>query len=276
MTDRYAVFGNPIAHSKSPQIHARFAEQTGQALTYTAEHIEENDFEAAVKRFLQGDGKGLNITVPFKERAWALAQWRSERAELAGAVNTLYRLDDGRIAGDNTDGVGLVRDLADNNGVTLNGARVLVLGAGGAVRGVLQPLLVAGVASILIANRTLARAETLAKLFAADGRVQACGFDQVPAEAFDLIINGTSASLQGELPPVPAATVGAQTACYDMMYAAEPTPFCRWATELGAARVIDGLGMLVEQAAESFRIWRGVQPQTVPVINDLREALTSS
>lgn len=276
MTDRYAVFGNPIAHSKSPQIHARFAEQTGQALTYTAEQIEENNFEAAVKRFLQGDGKGLNITVPFKERAWALAQWRSERAELAGAVNTLYRLDDGRIAGDNTDGVGLVRDLADNNGVTLNGARVLVLGAGGAVRGVLQPLLVAGVASILIANRTLARAETLAKLFAADGRVQACGFDQVPAEAFDLIINGTSASLQGELPPVPAATVGAQTACYDMMYAAEPTPFCRWATGLGAARVIDGLGMLVEQAAESFRIWRGVQPQTVPVINDLREALTSS
>lgn len=273
MTDRYAVFGNPIAHSKSPQIHARFAEQTGQALTYTAEQIEENNFEAAVKRFLQGDGKGLNITVPFKERAWALAQWRSERAELAGAVNTLYRLDDGRIAGDNTDGVGLVRDLADNNGVTLNGARVLVLGAGGAVRGVLQPLLVAGVASILVANRTLARAETLAKLFAADGRVQACGFDQVPAEAFDLIINGTSASLQGELPPVPAATVGAQTACYDMMYAAEPTPFCRWATELGAARVIDGLGMLVEQAAESFRIWRGVQPQTAPVINALRAAL---
>jgi shikimate dehydrogenase len=273
MTDRYAVFGNPIAHSKSPQIHARFAEQTGQALTYTAEHIEENDFEAAVERFLQGDGKGLNITVPFKERAWALAQWRSERAELAGAVNTLYRLDEGRIAGDNTDGVGLVRDLADNNGVTLNGARVLVLGAGGAVRGVLQPLLAAGVASILVANRTLARAQTLAELFAEDGRVQACGFDQVPAEAFDLIINGTSASLQGELPPVPAATVSAQTACYDMMYGAEPTPFCRWASELGAERVIDGLGMLVEQAAESFRIWRGVQPQTAPVIKALRAAL---
>lgn len=273
MTDRYAVFGNPIAHSKSPQIHARFAGQTGQTLTYTAEHIEEDDFEVAVERFLQGDGKGLNITVPFKERAWALAQWRSERAELAGAVNTLYRLEDGRIAGDNTDGVGLVRDLADNNRVTLSGARVLVLGAGGAVRGVLQPLLAAGVASILVANRTLARAETLAELFGADGRVQACGFDQVPAEAFDLIINGTSASLQGELPPVPAAAVGVQTACYDMMYGAEPTPFCRWASELGAERVIDGLGMLVEQAAESFRIWRGVQPQTAPVINDLRVAL---
>ncbi|MBA4502938.1 shikimate dehydrogenase [Marinobacterium marinum] len=273
MADRYAVFGNPIAHSKSPQIHARFAKQTGQVLTYTAEHIEENDFEAAVERFLQGDGKGLNITVPFKERAWALAQWRSERAELAGAVNTLYRLDDGRIAGDNTDGIGLVRDLADNSGVTLNGARVLVLGAGGAVRGVLQPLLAAGVASILVANRTLARAETLAELFADDSRVRASGFDQVPAEAFDLIINGTSASLQGELPPVPAAAVGASTACYDMMYGAEPTPFCRWASEQGAARVVDGLGMLVEQAAESFRIWRGVQPDTESVIADLRAAL---
>ena len=273
MADRYAVFGNPIAHSKSPQIHARFAEQTGQELSYSAEHIEENDFEVAVERFLQGDGKGLNITVPFKERAWALAQWRSDRAELAGAVNTLYRLDDGRIAGDNTDGVGLVRDLADNNGVSLNGARVLVLGAGGAVRGVLQPLLAAGVASLLVANRTLARAETLAALFADDGRVQACGFDQVPSEAFDLIINGTSASLQGELPPVPAATVGVQTACYDMMYGAEPTPFCRWASELGAAQVIDGLGMLVEQAAESFRIWRGVQPDTAAVMQTLRAAL---
>lgn len=276
MADRYAVFGNPIAHSKSPQIHTRFAEQTAQVLTYSAEHIEENDFEAEVERFLQGDGKGLNITVPFKERAWALAQWRSDRAELAGAVNTLYRLDDGRIAGDNTDGIGLVRDLADNNGVSLSGARILVLGAGGAVRGVLQPLLAAGVASVLVANRTLARAQTLAELFADYGRVQACGFDQVPAEAFDLIINGTSASLQGELPPVPAATVGAQTTCYDMMYGAEPTPFCRWADELGAAQVIDGLGMLVEQAAESFRIWRGVRPDTTPVMHALREALTAA
>ncbi|MBV0933765.1 shikimate dehydrogenase [Marinobacterium weihaiense] len=276
MTDRYAVFGNPIAHSKSPQIHARFAAQTGQALIYTAEHIEEKDFEAAVERFLQGHGKGLNITVPFKERAWALAQWRSERAELAGAVNTLYRLDDGRIAGDNTDGIGLVRDLAENNGVTLNGARVLVLGAGGAVRGVLQPLLAAGVAAILVANRTVARAETLAELFADDGRVQACGFDQIPAEAFDLIINGTSASLQGELPPIAAASVGPNTACYDMMYGAEPTPFCRWAMELGAAQVIDGLGMLVEQAAESFRIWRGVQPDTAPVMQALRTALKTA
>lgn len=273
MSDRYAVFGNPIAHSKSPQIHARFAEQTGQALVYSAELIAADDFEAAVERFLQGDGKGLNITVPFKERAWALAQWRSERAERAGAVNTLYRLDDGRLAGDNTDGIGLVRDLTVNHGIALQGARVLVLGAGGAVRGVLQPLLAAGVASVLIANRTPARAETLAAQFAELGPVQGCGFEQLPATAFDLIINGTSASLQGALPPLPAALVAPTTACYDMMYGAEPTPFCRWAQAQGAAAALDGLGMLVEQAAESFRIWRGVQPNTAPVIAALRAAL---
>jgi shikimate dehydrogenase len=275
MTDRYAVFGNPIAHSKSPQIHARFAHQTAQDLSYSAEHINEDAFEAAVEDFLQGNGKGLNITVPFKERAWALAQWRSERAELAGAVNTLYRLEDGRLAGDNTDGVGLVRDLADNNEVDLEGARVLILGAGGAVRGVLQPLLAAGASSILIANRTPARAEALAQLFDSAAGVTGCGFDAIPATAFDLIINGTSASLQGELPPVPEATVSAHTACYDMMYGAEPTPFCRWAQAQGAGRVMDGLGMLVEQAAEAFLIWRGVRPDTAPVIQALRESLTA-
>ncbi|MBP0049949.1 shikimate dehydrogenase [Marinobacterium sp. AK62] len=275
MSDRYAVLGNPVAHSKSPQIHTAFARQTGEDLSYTAEHVESPDFEAAVGRFLQGNGKGVNITVPFKERAWALAQWRSERAEKAGAANTLYRLEDGRLAADNTDGVGLVRDLADNNGVTLQGARVLVLGAGGAVRGVLQPLLKAGVQSILVANRTLSRAEALAELFAADGTLAACGFDAIPAEPFDLIINGTSASLQGELPPVPAAAVVAQTACYDMMYGAEPTPFCRWAREQGATQVMDGLGMLVEQAAEAFQVWRGVKPETARVIADLRRAMTA-
>lgn len=275
MTDRYAVFGNPVAHSKSPQIHTRFAEQTGQQLTYTAEQIEEPDFEAAVERFLQDEGQGLNITVPFKERAWALAQWRSERAESAGAVNTLYRLEDGRIAGDNTDGVGLVRDLAENNQIPLQGARVLILGAGGAVRGVLQPLLAAGVASVLIANRTAVRAETLAQHFAGATPVVGCGFEQIPAEPFDLIINGTSASLQGELPPVPEAAIGPHTACYDMMYGARLTPFCLWAQQRGAGQVMDGLGMLVEQAAESFSIWRGVRPSTLPVITELRELLAA-
>lgn len=273
MSDRYAVMGNPVAHSKSPQIHTRFAELTDQALTYGAVHVESPDFESEVGRFLQGDGKGLNITVPFKERAWALAQWRSERAERAGAANTLYRLEDGRLAADNTDGVGLVRDLRDNHGVKLAGARVLVLGAGGAVRGVMHPLLEAGVGSILIANRTVSRAEELARLFTDEGDVSACGFDAIPAEAFDLVINGTSASLQGELPPVPAAVVAAHTACYDMMYGAEPTPFCQWAMDLDAGRVIDGLGMLVEQAAEAFSVWRGVTPETASVIDQLRASL---
>lgn len=273
MTDRYAVFGNPVAHSKSPLIHARFAEQTGQQLIYTAERIEEAEFESAVEHFLQGEGRGLNITVPFKERAWALAQWRSDRAELAGAVNTLYRLEDGRIAGDNTDGIGLVRDLAENNRIPLQAARVLVLGAGGAVRGVLQPLLAAGVASVLIANRTTARAEDLARHFSGSVPVSGCGFEQIPAEPFDLIINGTSASLQGELPPVPEAAIGPHSACYDMMYGADPTPFCLWAQQRGAGQVMDGLGMLVEQAAESFSIWRGVRPSTLPVITELRELL---
>lgn len=275
MTDRYAVFGNPVAHSKSPLIHARFAEQTGQQLIYTAERIEEAEFETAVENFLRGEGRGLNITVPFKERAWALAQWRSDRAELAGAVNTLYRLEDGRIAGDNTDGVGLVRDLAENNRIPLQAARVLVLGAGGAVRGVLQPLLAAGVASVLIANRTTARAEELARHFSGSVPVSGCGFEQIPAEPFDLIINGTSASLQGELPPVPEAAIGPHSACYDMMYGADPTPFCLWAQQRGAGQVMDGLGMLVEQAAESFRIWRGVRPSTLPVITELRKSLSA-
>jgi shikimate dehydrogenase len=276
MSDRYALFGNPVAHSRSPQIHRLFARQTGQDLLYTAEQIEPDRFEAAVEHFLQGDGKGLNVTVPFKERAWALAQWRSERAEQAGAVNTLYRLEDGRMAGDNTDGIGLVRDLSANNGIDLKGAAVLILGAGGAVRGVLQPLLAAGVASILIANRTPAKAAALAQRFDPALGVAGCGFAEIPARPFDLIINGTSASLQGELPPLSSATVSTHTACYDMMYAAEPTPFCRWAQQRGAARVIDGLGMLVEQAAESFWIWRGVRPDTAPVIRSLRESLTAA
>lgn len=276
MSDRYAVLGNPVAHSKSPQIHTRFAELTGQTLTYGAILVESPDFETEVTRFLQGDGKGLNITVPFKERAWALAECRSERAERAGAANTLYRLEDGRLAADNTDGVGLVRDLSANHNVQLKGARVLILGAGGAVRGVMHPLLEAGVESILVANRTVSRAEELASLFADEGKVEACGFADIPAAPFDLVINGTSASLQGELPPVPAAVVAAHTTCYDMMYGAEPTPFCQWATELRAGQVIDGLGMLVEQAAEAFSVWRGVKPETAEVIAKLRASLTAN
>jgi len=274
MSDRYAVFGNPIKHSKSPQIHTAFAEQTTQALSYDAICVEEGGFPAAVDNFLQGEGKGLNITIPFKQEAWQMAEQRSARAELAGAVNTLYRNADGQLCGDNTDGVGMVRDIVENNGGTITGTDVLILGAGGAVRGVLQPVLEQKPRRVVIANRTASKAEDLAALVADLGDVEGCGFDALPGQQFDLVINGTAASLQGEVPPLPDDLLKNGAWCYDMMYGADITAFCQWATEHGAAQAIDGLGMLVEQAAESFCIWRGVRPETATVIATLRAALT--
>lgn len=273
MIDRYAVFGNPISHSKSPQIHRAFAAATGQDLSYEAICVPHGEFERYVADFLQGGGKGLNVTLPFKQQAWTLAAWRSPRAELAGAVNTLYRDPQGRLCGDNTDGVGMVRDIVDNHGGRIAGAEVLVLGAGGAVRGVLQPLLAQNPARLVIANRTAAKAEALAVLFAAEGPVSGCGFDALVGAQFDLVINGTAASLQGEVPPLPDDLLREGAWCYDMMYGAGTTAFNRWAQAHGAARAIDGLGMLVEQAAESFRIWRGVKPETGAVIATLRSSL---
>jgi shikimate dehydrogenase len=270
MTDRYAVMGNPIGHSKSPLIHSRFAAQTGQQLVYEAILVELDDFPAAVARFRAGGGKGLNITVPFKQEAWALAQHRSRRAERAGAVNTLRFEDDGSLHGDNTDGIGLVRDLKDNHGVLLAGRRLLLLGAGGAVRGVLEPLLGEKPAELVIANRTIARAEELSAAFADLGPVRPSSFAALAGQQFDVVINGTAASLQGEVPPLPAGILAPGAVCYDMMYGKEPTPFLRWASEAGAVQVLDGLGMLVEQAAESFYLWRGVRPTTAPVIAELR------
>lgn len=275
MADRYAVFGNPIKHSKSPQIHAAFAAQTGEAVEYVAECIEEDQFEARVAQFFRDGGKGLNITVPFKQRAWEMAQWRSPAAERAGAVNTLYLNDQGQLCGDNTDGTGLVCDLA-NHRTRLPGARVLILGAGGAVRGVLEPFLSAGAAQIVIANRTRAKAEALAKAFGDLGVVSGCGFNEIDPAPFDLVLNGTSASLQGELPPIPVDVVARRTTCYDMMYGADKTPFCAWAERAGSGKVMDGLGMLVEQAAESFRIWRGVKPHTREVIDSIRLQLNAN
>ncbi|MFW1677402.1 shikimate dehydrogenase [Pontibacter sp. JAM-7] len=274
MTDRYAVFGNPIKHSKSPQIHAAFAAQTGQDLTYEAICVAEDGFQDAVQQFMQASGQGLNITIPFKQDAWSLAEQRSPRAELAGAVNTLYRNEQGQLCGDNTDGIGMVRDIVENHGGSLKGQRILILGAGGAVRGVLQPVLEQQPASVVVANRTPDKALQLADLMAAYGPISGCGFADLAGQSFDLIINGTAASLQGEVPPLPPAVLAAQGWCYDMMYAAEPTAFCRWAEQQGALKVMDGLGMLVEQAAESFRLWRGVLPQTAPVIVQLRQSLT--
>ncbi|WP_449285720.1 shikimate dehydrogenase [Marinobacter sp. PE14] len=268
----YAVVGNPISHSKSPRIHSLFASETGEPVEYTAIQAPLDDFAGTVRQFFERGGKGLNVTVPFKEEAWKLADRRTERAENAGAANTLYLDDEGRLTADNTDGCGIVRDLVVNHGVVLGQARILVLGAGGAVRGVLGPILAEHPAAITIANRTVAKADALVNLFkpvAGETALSACGFEQ-PREPFDVIINGTSASLQGDLPPLSADVLGEQTVVYDMMYSLQTTTFNQWALEQGAQNVHDGLGMLVEQAAESFRIWRGVNPATGPVIEELR------
>lgn len=275
MTDQYVVFGNPIGHSKSPLIHRLFAEQTGQALEYTTSLAPLDDFTAFAKTFFQS-GRGANVTVPFKEQAYRLADTLTERAQRAGAVNTLIKQADGSLRGDNTDGAGLVRDLTVNHGVALKGKRILVLGAGGAVRGALEPLLAEQPEVIVIANRTVEKAEQLAKEFSDLGPVFPSGFDWLE-EPVDLIINATSASLSGELPPIsPSLIQPGETFCYDMMYSNEPTAFCRWATEHKAGQSVDGLGMLVEQAAEAFFQWRGVRPESAPVLQELRRLLANT
>jgi len=273
--DRYAVMGNPISHSKSPVIHRLFAEQTGQDIVYEAILVDRDGFIAAVRLFQQEGGKGLNITVPFKQEAWVLVDQHSERAELAGAVNTIVLQADGQLYGENTDGLGMVRDLVENHGIPLTAKRILLLGAGGAARGVLGPVLEQHPASVFIANRTEERAIHLAQQFRSHGLVQGGGFDALGEDAFDLIVNGTAASLEGVVPPIPASCIASRTCCYDMMYGREPTPFLDWAQEHGAAQTMDGLGMLVEQAAESFALWRGVRPDTRPVIAFLREQMQS-
>ncbi|MAT50605.1 MAG: shikimate dehydrogenase [Porticoccaceae bacterium] len=275
MVDRYAVFGNPIAHSRSPDIHRQFAAETGQDLTYERQCVDLDGFPAAADAFFAGGGKGLNITVPFKEQAFAYAPHLTGRAERAGAVNTLALQDDGEVLGDNTDGAGMLRDMTANLCWPIEGKRVLVLGAGGAVRGVLAPLLAARPASLTIANRTAEKARTLASVFADLGMVVGCGLDQLEGQVFDIVINGTSASLGGELPALPEGLLAAGACCYDMMYGGEPTAFLRWAREHGAGQVADGLGMLVEQAAEAFFLWRGVRPHTAPVIEVLRDSLNA-
>ena len=268
--DRYAVFGNPIAHSKSPQIHTLFAEQTKQLLIYTAELAEIGQFDQAVKNFINNGGKGLNVTVPFKEDAWNCAAQRSQRAQRAGAVNTLKLQDDDTLFGDTTDGTGLVRDLMQNHRVQIKDKNILLIGAGGAVRGVLQALLEQQPASLLIANRTRHKAVQLADDFSDLGAISGCGLNEISETNFDIVINGTSASLQGDLPPIPETVFRSDAASYDMMYSAQATPFMQWSSTHGVAQVFDGLGMLVEQAAESFYIWRGVKPETKSVIKQLR------
>jgi shikimate dehydrogenase len=269
MTDRYVVIGNPIAHSKSPQIHARFAQQAGEDIAYDHLLAPLDGFDAAVREFIAIGGRGANVTVPFKLEAFALADELSARAQAAGAVNTLT-FKEGRIMGDNTDGVGLVRDIVISAGVPVTGKRLLLLGAGGAARGVILPLLSESPAELIIANRTVARAEELTAQFSHPA-LKASRFEDLSG-AFDVVINATSASLSAELPPVPASVFSPQTFAYDMMYGAQPTVFMQMAVSHGAV-VRDGLGMLVEQAAESFFVWRGVRPDTSPVYQWLRAQL---
>jgi shikimate dehydrogenase len=272
MTDRYAVIGNPVEHSLSPRIHAAFARATGQDLAYDRILAPLDGFRAAALAFRDGGGRGLNVTLPFKHEAWRLAESHSDYARAAGAVNTLAFLD-GRIAGHNTDGIGLARDLRDNLGCAVRGRSVLLMGAGGAVYGVMAALLGEEPRRVVVANRTVDKAEALVAHFselhrlAADG-VSASAYAALRGQAFDLVINATSAGLGEGMPPLPRGVLASGALAYEMVYGRE-TAFMRFAAE-GGARVADGLGMLVEQAAESFFIWRGVRPDTAPVIRALR------
>ncbi|MEO8407728.1 MAG: shikimate dehydrogenase [Oxalobacteraceae bacterium] len=270
MTDTYAVIGNPIAHSKSPEIHACFALQTGQDIDYRRLLAPPDDFARTVAAFIAAGGKGANVTLPFKREAFALATRLSVRAQAAGAVNTL-KFDGDTIFGDNTDGVGLVADIVRNAGVPLAGRRILLLGAGGAAGGVMLPLLQQAPAELVIANRTAATAAALAQQFVVEGPISARDFTDLTG-SFDIVINATAASLAGALPPIPASVFDHASFAYDMMYGKEPTVFMRFAAQHGAS-VRDGLGMLVEQAAESFLLWRGVRPASALVLAQLRSQL---
>ena len=272
MTDQYAVFGNPINHSKSPAIHRQFAEQSSQNLHYAKQLVAVDEFVKCAQDFFAQGGKGLNVTVPFKIDAFSFAQQLTPRAQRAGAVNTLAIQSDGIILGDNTDGIGMVHDM-HNLGWELEGKRILVLGAGGAVRGILQPVLAEHPTLVVIANRTHSKAKELATHFHDLGEVKAKTFEQLHDDKFDIVINGTSASLSNDLPPLPDNLLNQNACCYDLMYGAEPTVFMQWAQQNGAAKIADGLGMLVGQAAEAFYLWRQIRPEVVPVITMLRRQL---
>ncbi len=268
--DQYGVIGHPVAHSWSPFIHGMFARQTGHALAYQLHDVPPERFREHVLNFAARGGRGLNVTIPHKVAAAELASELTGRARRAGAVNTLM-FDEGRILGDNTDGAGLVRDLCSNLGLTLSKRRILIAGAGGAARGVVAPLLALDPLEIVIAARVAERAQALAAEFSElGGALRGCALEELGAReaagGFDLVVNATSASLSGEVPRIPDAAVSATALCYDMAYARTDTPFVRWARERGCARAVQGWGMLVEQAAESFHIWRGVRPDTAPVL----------
>ncbi|WP_440877415.1 shikimate dehydrogenase [Thalassotalea sp. PLHSN55] len=271
--DKYLVYGNPIKQSRSPVIHQAFAKQTEQNISYQKLQPEIDGFKEAVNAFIALGGKGANVTAPFKEQALEMCHHLSQRAQQAGAVNTLSFINN-EIYGDNTDGLGLVQDLL-RHGVKLTNAKVLILGAGGAVKGVILPLLEQQLGALVIANRTVSKAQALCQQFGSD-KMQGCGFDDIANIDFDVIINATSASLTGEQPPISDELISDHTVCYDMVYGKSLTPFLMWAERLGAKSVIDGLGMLVGQAAESFNIWRKVMPEVEQVLLDLRADINKS
>ncbi len=277
--DHYAVFGNPIGHSKSPLIHSLFAQQTAQAMDYQAQHVELGDFAHSVAEFFSSSSdkgkRGLNVTVPFKGEAWQSVDDCSLAASRARAVNTIKRLDNGDLFGANTDGIGLCNDLQQNLNWPLHNKRVLLIGAGGAARGVLLPLLNCQPSLITITNRTIEKAHALAKEFIDSGEVTTKDQRELKREQFDIVINATSSSIGAELPPVPASIWGQHTHVYDMFYGSEDTAFIKWAKQSGVTNAADGLGMLVEQAAESFELWRGVRPETGSVIAEVRKVLSN-
>ena len=269
MTDRYCVFGNPIGHSKSPSIHAAFARQTGQDIEYTAILAPLDGFSDSVRSFIAAGGKGANVTVPFKQEAYDLATCLTPRAELAGAVNTLV-FGENEIVGDNTDGYGMLRDITVNLGCPVAGKNILLLGAGGAARGVIGPLLEEKPSALTVANRTLAKAEALQQQFAHLGPIAACSYDALAGQCFDMVIDGTSTSLNATMPPLPDGLFAPGSLAYTMMYGQSGSPFRTFAEAQGAERFSEGLGMLVEQAAEAFYVWRGIRPDGKPVMDWLQ------
>jgi len=264
--DQYAVFGHPINHSKSPRIHTLFAEQTHQQLVYTAQDIPAESFDDGISTFFAQGGKGLNCTVPLKELAWQRADTLSERAKFSKAVNTLVLQKDGSLFGDNTDGIGLVTDLTINHNISLENKRILILGAGGASRGIIGPIMQKSPTHIVIANRTVEKAITLSQEFSQLGKITGCSYDEIKNSEFDIILNATSASLTGDLPPLSSSLLATKGTCYDLAYSNDPTAFVKWGLENDAVKSLDGLGMLIEQAAEAFFIWRGVRPETKDII----------
>lgn len=270
--DQYAVFGNPIKHSKSPFIHTLFANQTAQKMSYEVIEPPVDQFIEQLDQFFADNGKGCNVTAPFKEQAFQYAQQLTDRAMLAGAVNTLKRTDDGIIIGDNTDGAGFVQDLK-NNHVGLKDARILLIGAGGAARGVCGSLLTEKPKELVLTNRTFEKAQTLTNIFSDKGNISACEIEKLSGQ-FDLIINSTSAGLHGQIPAITPDIIRPETAIYDMMYSAQVTPFNAWAKQQGARFTLDGLGMLVGQAAESFAIWRAIKPGSKQILTELRHNLS--